>query len=90
MALFGMHFEPDGILFKPILPSNIGKMRLLYLPYREMHLDITIEGKGTKIAEFKVNDSLKHKPFLPSDNSGEQRVAIKLIPDFPNKTVQKR
>ena len=78
MDIMGMKFEPDGISFKPMMVKGVEKIDLKYLKYRNMLLNIHIEGKGTRIVEYTINGK-------PTDNfrsnatvSGEQDIYIKV------------
>ena len=80
MGLVGMTFEPDSIYFKPLLTERFKHVRLSHLPYRGMFLDIQIEGPGTQIAEFRINEQPVHPPILPATGAGEQRITIRMMP----------
>lgn len=74
--LFGINYETDGISFKPFIPRQLDDRRTLSgLRYRDMTLNITIEGYGSRIQKFYLNGKA-HAPFLPADLKGEQTVKI--------------
>lgn len=78
MGLLGMVFEEDGIRFSPGVPKGFQQIRLRYLPYRDMVLDICVEGAGTQIAWFRINGKTMDSPYLPATGTGEQSVQIKM------------
>lgn len=54
--LFGIHFEPDGLLIKPFVPKALEGTRTLEgLSYRGAKVNITVEGYGANPAEILVN-----------------------------------
>ncbi len=54
--LFGINFEPDGLLFKPFVPATFAGIRTLRgFPYRGGRLNITIDGFGDTISEIYVD-----------------------------------
>ncbi len=55
MGLFGMSFLENGIKFNPTLPKDINRAVIRSLPYRNMMLEIQIEGCGNNISDFKIN-----------------------------------
>lgn len=74
--LFGISYETDGISFKPFIPAEMNDRRTLTgLRYRDMILNITVEGYGNRIQKFFLNGKA-HSPFIPADLKGEQNVRI--------------
>ena len=69
--LFGMRFTPDGLTFSPdvALLQEYGVEKLTNLRYLNGRLDITISGKGSKLASVKVNGKTQSvkKPIAPAD-----------------------
>ncbi|MBN2303864.1 MAG: hypothetical protein JXQ72_05275 [Anaerolineae bacterium] len=76
MGLLGLGFAPDGVRFSPLVPGDVGHIQLSGLPYRDMLLDITVEGSGTQIAAFRLNGQPGGSPFLSATGSGPQRIEI--------------
>ena len=79
--LFGMCFTPEGLTFNPDvkLLQEYGVENLSNLRYLNGRLNITISGKGSKLAAVKVNgktQSLK-KPIAPADGITEIELVIK-------------
>lgn len=76
--LFGIHYEKDGIAFKPFVPRQMSDTRILEgLKYRNAVLNITVEGYGDRIDRFTLNGKA-HEPFLPADAKGTCNIYIKL------------
>ena len=79
MNIMGMHFEPQGIAFNPMMTEGVERIELKYLKYRKMSLNILIEGSGTKVAEFIINGELSDSFFIPADTLGEVNIYIKCM-----------
>ena len=77
--LFGMRFTPKGLTLNPDarLLSDFGVERLSNLRYRNGRLDISVSGKGGKVAAVKVNGKTQpiHVPIAPANGT----TAIELI-----------
>ena len=55
-GIIGLRFDdPDQLVFKPYLPNGIGKIILKDLHYQGQELEVTLEGKGSKVKSFTVN-----------------------------------
>ncbi len=81
--LFGITPETDGLSFKPFIPKELDDRRSLKgLRYRDMTLDITIEGYGNRISKFFLNGK-SHVPFIPADLKGQQEVKIVMDNNTP-------
>ena len=101
----GMHFEENGITFRPAVPETYnGTKNLANFKYRNAVLDITVKGFGNKIKSF-VLDGKPSKAYFPATLTGKHTVVIELdnhpfhgeinmqpmlfSPDTPNATVSK-
>lgn len=74
--LFGVNAEVDGLRFTPFIPRELNDRRTLTgLKYRNMTVNISIEGYGSRISKFFLNGKA-HSPFLPADLKGVQEVKI--------------
>ncbi len=81
--LFGITPEIDGLAFRPFIPRELNDRRQLTgLRYRDMTLDISIEGYGNRIARFYLNGKA-HAPFVPANLKGNQTVKIIMDNDMP-------
>lgn len=81
--LFGINAEIDGLAFKPFIPKELNDRRFLTgLRYRDMTLDISIEGYGSRISKFYLNGKAR-SPFIPADLKGPQTVKIVMDNNTP-------
>jgi cellobiose phosphorylase len=75
-GLFGMNFEPSGIIFKPLLPGRWGSVRVTELQYRNMTLDIRLSGAGTRITNVRLDGAAVEKAYVPSNLKGQHIIEI--------------
>lgn len=74
--LFGIHFEKEGLAFRPFVPKALADTRsLTNFKYRDASLNITIHGFGDKIKSFKLNGK-EHAPILPPAINGINEIEI--------------
>ena len=73
----GMKFTTKGIEFKPNMVAGIDNFVLKFIKYRDMELDISVNGTG-EIKSFKLNGEIKDKPFVPCDSRGKVKIEIEL------------
>lgn len=74
--LFGIHFDVDGLSFRPFVPKALAADRSLTgFRYRNAVLDINITGGGDQIKSFKLNGK-EHKPFIPANTKGHNTIDI--------------
>jgi glycogen debranching enzyme len=78
-GLFGLRFSPEGVNFKPYLPAGVDRIHITGLRYRACHFDLTVEGRGGTIAEFRWKGT-QTRPFLPAGLRGDQRIEIRMKP----------
>jgi glycogen debranching enzyme len=76
-GLFGLRFSTEGIAFHPYLPALIHRLQIRWLRYRSCTLDLTVEGRGRQIVEFRRN-GVETQPFLPADLQGEQSTQLRV------------
>jgi hypothetical protein len=77
-VLFGMNYEEDKIVFKPVVPQTLGaKRKLADFRYRNAIFNLEIEGYGSKIQSFTL-DNHETDAFLPSNLTGIHQVKIVL------------
>lgn len=77
-GLAGMSFEPDALRFAPLVPHRFETVRLGPIRYRRMTLEVTIRGRGSRIASFTLDDS-RQEPIVPATVVGRHRVQIDLV-----------
>jgi Alkaline and neutral invertase len=83
-GLFGMVFEPNGIVFAPSKPylSKYGfkemnnRISLLNVKYRQAVLDIHVKGFGNRVESFSINGEKKQIPKLDATAKGRQVIDI--------------
>lgn len=78
-GLLGLRLMPDGILFQPHLPDGIQVAELSGIRYRNISLDITIKGKGSRIKSFRINGKQQANPFVSSSAKGNVAVVVELM-----------
>ncbi len=79
-VFFGMNFETNGIEFRPFVPTKyVGKKQIKGFRYRKAVLDITLEGFGKEVGEFRVDGKLMKNAFLRSNLEGAHTIEIKLM-----------
>lgn len=79
--LFGINHDLGEINFKPFVPEQLAARRTLSnFRYRDMILDITVDGHGDSITSFTV-DGHPHKHWIGAQElKGRHSVAISLAP----------
>ena len=86
-GLFGMHFQPDGIVFSPskyngkntVLKLN-ETISLLNMKYRKAILDIHVTGFGNNVKSFKLNGEVQELQKLGAYVTGRQLIEIVVTP----------
>lgn len=78
-GLFGLQSEPDGLVFRPMVPDIFpGEKRIEKFAYRDATLDIALHGTGDRIVSFMI-DSVSVTPYrVAADLTGHHRVDITL------------
>jgi len=75
----GMSFEVGGIRFNPIIPKTYGgKRQLSGFRYREMTLDIKVNGYGNKINSIMMDGKPLKDAFLPAGAKGKHTIEIEM------------
>lgn len=76
-VFIGVHFEPDGIRFQPVIPENYnGTRKLSGFTYRNAHLNIEVVGFGKKIQQISLDGKPLEEAFLPASVSGDHEIKI--------------
>lgn len=76
MGLIGMDFNPKGIKYRPLIPEGYNKLKLTGLLYRDMILNVYIEGTGDIIKEFSVNGVLCDSHEINPECKGDVDITI--------------
>lgn len=80
--LLGIEYGQDGIRFRPSIPEGKEGTRTLEgLKYRNMLLDICVEGSGSVISGFTLDGSPSDDAFVPDTLVGRHKVVINVIED---------
>lgn len=93
-VLFGINFQEAGVSFHPYVPESLkGNRRLTHYKYRNMVLDIELEGYGNRIKSFSLDGKPMREAKIPATVTGAHAVKIILanepVPDQPiNKTAK--
>lgn len=77
-GLFGMEFQPNGLLLSPRLPSAWSGVSLQGVRYRNAALDVTLQGEGTRIARVLIDGKENNGAFIPADLTGLHSVVISM------------
>lgn len=78
-VIFGLEFQPDGLVFRPFVPKKLkGKRTLLDFNYRNAVLSIEMEGYGNQIASFTLDGESQENFEIPADLKGNHVVKIVL------------
>lgn len=78
-VFMGMHFETDGIHFKPVVPKAYGGTKeLSNFKYRDAIINIKIKGYGNEIKTVRLNGEKIDQAFIPANLSGNQTLEIEL------------
>jgi len=85
-VLFGINYEEDYLVFKPLVPYSMrGKHKLTNFRYRNAIINIETEGYGNEIESFTLDGNIS-EPIFPSSLTGIHTVKIVLV---DNKTKNK-
>jgi hypothetical protein len=78
-VFLGIQPEPNGLRFRPVIPERYaGRKELRGLRYRNMVLDIEVDGFGNRIASVSLNGEVLDEAFVPGELSGPHRLTISL------------
>ncbi|MDE6230503.1 MAG: hypothetical protein K2M37_02665 [Muribaculaceae bacterium] len=79
--LFGIHFEPDGLLIRPFVPQTLDDVRTLdNFSYRGATLDITVKGFGSRVKSLTLNGkSLDPQAVIPAKSlKGNCKIVVEM------------
>jgi hypothetical protein len=78
-VLFGMHYEPDRLVFRPFVPQAFkGTRRLTNFTYRQAVLSIELTGYGNEIQEITLDGQPLAGAAVPATLSGAHAMRIVL------------
>ncbi len=78
-VMLGMRFGTDYLTFEPFVPCNYdGTMHLTGFKYRDMTLDITVEGFGSGIAQILLDGEAQKEARVDGNLQGHHELYIRL------------
>jgi len=78
-GLFGMHYEPDRLVFRPFVPQAFkGTRRLTNFKYRQAVLSIELTGYGNEMQEITLDGQPLAGAAVPASLSGAHALRIVL------------
>lgn len=78
-VFFGMDFQPDYLVFKPVIPSvYTGTKTLKNFKYRNAILNIEVKGTGSQITSFKLDGKVQPQHRVDGNLTGEHQIEIVL------------
>ncbi len=77
MGLAGLKFSEEGITLSPCVPSCLEKVKLSNLRFRNMNLDIEINGNGQQTESVSINGK-EADPFIAYQEQGKLNVRIEM------------
>ncbi|MCW3091294.1 MAG: Bacterial alpha-L-rhamnosidase [Ferruginibacter sp.] len=78
-VIFGIDFQPSGLVFHPFVPRALeGHRSLTNFHYRQSVLNITMEGSGNIIQSFLLDGKQWPSAKIPVDLKGEHTISIVL------------
>jgi hypothetical protein len=78
-GLFGMNFDVDGVRFDPMVPDTFkNAMTLNNFTYRGMTLNMTVQGPGKYLVDFKLDGVAKPDHFISGTLTGTHTVSMTL------------
>lgn len=75
-GLFGLTFDTQGITFAPHLLPTFSEISLNNLPYRNMFIDIDVDGTGSSIQHCTIDGQSVTRPFLPAIAQGHHYITL--------------
>lgn len=82
-VLFGINYEADAISFAPVVPKKLAADRRLEgFRYRDMTLDVQVEGYGDVIRSFELDGVQQSDYLVPADLTGRHEVRIVMADRF--------
>ena len=89
-GLLGLRHDDDRLTFAPTVPEGFSRIRLSGLTYRDLALDITITGAGTRIDSFTVDGAPQPTHTIPATLTGPHRVDITMAVPRAEQTPRAR
>ena len=77
-GLFGLNFQADGLSFAPHLPAGWGNVTLNNVKYRGALLDVSLQGRGSRITKVTIDGKPSKAAFAPASAMGRHTISITL------------
>ncbi|MCQ2153306.1 MAG: hypothetical protein MJY44_01870 [Bacteroidales bacterium] len=75
--MLGINYTPEGIRFNPFIPASLkGERSLEGMKYRNMTLDVRVNGSGGRIESFLLDGEVCAEPVVPCGLKGRHSVEI--------------
>ncbi len=89
-VLFGMRFERDRLVFRPMVPpAYAGERTLSNLRYRNAILTITVRGSGNGVASAKLDGRPMERAEIPATLTGEHTIEIEMNGRWPEMRINR-
>jgi Bacterial alpha-L-rhamnosidase 6 hairpin glycosidase domain len=75
-GLFGINADIDEVRFRPVVPERFPSLTLRDFTHRQMSLDISLSGSGTRITSLELDGGPHPRHSVPSTLTGHHTVAI--------------
>ena len=89
--LFGIHFEKEGLAFRPFVPEAMNDVRTLHnFGYRGASLNITVKGYGDRIAKFTVDGREQAALITPAQaaKAAKKGKALDVVIEMCNQPIE--
>jgi len=77
-GLAGIELETEGIRLHPCMPGDLEYLKISHLHFRGADLNITIEGKGQRVNEIKVNELVQDSLLIMLPMEKEINIHVRL------------
>ena len=67
-----------GCTFSRWYPASFATLSLAGVNYRNMTLDLQLQGHGTKLKSFKIDGTVQEQAFVPTDLTGHHSIVMEL------------
>jgi glycogen debranching enzyme len=76
LGLVGMRLDTDGIRFQACMPRGVSYVELRNLGYRNMNVNVTVRGTGTRIRQCLIDGQHVKDEVLHIGGDGQKQVTI--------------
>lgn len=76
-SLLGLRLTAEGLAVRPQIPGKLaGSHRLMSMPYRNMVIDLEVNGSGDRMARFEIDGVASDKAIVPDTLTGRHKVTV--------------